>query len=122
MKFKERTDDTVRFDASAEDKQDLLRLIDASIEDLERNRIEVLLHTGADESVLNRMRDVISESADNNDPIEMPGSLFASLTSVASTWKFNGFDLTELDEQQDWGVSQATVEALVEMRTEAFET
>lgn len=118
MKFREKTDDTVYFDASAKDKQDLLCLIDASIEDLETNRIEVLLHSGADQNILHEMREVIQDSMGDDEPVKMPRSLFMDLGSVASAWKFQGFDLSTPEEQEEFKVSQGTVESLLQIRRE----
>lgn len=121
MKFREKKDDVVSFDATAEDKQDLLRLIDASSEDLEHNRVEVLLHTGADEDVLKRMRDIISETAGNDNQIEMPQTYFATLSNMAATWKFHGFDMFAQEEEECFGVSRKTIDAVLDMQADACE-
>ncbi len=117
MKFKDVSDDTVYFDASAHDKQNLIKMIDASERELEGYRVEILTYTGAQKEDLDRMRDIISETIDDDSTVAMSQGLFQLMGSIASTWKFHGFDgYAEPEDDECLGVPRDTVDSVMKMR------
>ncbi len=119
MKFKEQLGDIVYFEATIPDKLALLQFIDASINDIDRHRVEMSC-MGASQDVLEEIRTVIVEQSSNDKSIAMRRGLFSDMGSAARAWKTYGFDLAEPDEYVDIGVSKETIDTVLAMHAECF--
>lgn len=120
MKFREISDDMVFFDATVDDKNALLAFLDASLDDIDLNRVE-MGNVGANQPTLEAIREAISTQLDSNGPVTMSRSQFGYMGMAAKAWKTHGFDLAQPEEYDGLGVSKNTVETVIAMHAECFD-
>ncbi len=119
MKFKERSEDTVYFDASAQDKTALLAFIEASIDDFDTYTVDIS-NFGTSMENLQAMHSVISEQSGNDEPVEMSTYLFGQMGTVANAWKTNGFEHAFPEDHDKLDADKDTVYAVHDMFYDCF--
>ena len=120
MLFNEMSDDTARFDASAEDKQALLSFIEASIGDLETGVVEIGVLSNVRIEEFEEMHRIISEQTGHDLPVEMPRDLFGKMGMVAGIWKRHGFEQVFPENNSLLKADKDTVYAVHDMFCEGF--
>lgn len=120
MKFKERSEDTVYFDASAQDKAALLAFIEASIDDFDTYTVNIS-NFGTSMENLQAMHTVISEQSGNDEPVEMSAHLFGQMGIVAGAWKTYGFEHVLPEDHDKLDADKDTVYAVRDMFDECFD-
>lgn len=120
LKLNEMSDETVCFDASTEDKIALLAFIEASIEDLECDVVEIGTLSNVRKEEFEEMHRIISEQSGHDLSVKMPRDMFGKMGIVAGIWKRHGFEQVFPEDHDVLRADKDTVYAVHNMFCEGF--
>ncbi len=111
--------DWVHIDASTDERQELLRFIEASIADIETHVVNISCHA-ANQDDLELIHQEISRQAHLAGHLELSRENFLCMTRVARVWCDYGFQQTSPNNYAKFPVSIALVLAIRQLRDQYY--